>query len=213
MVASQVSWRQSSRSTKGFAGVTAYGTTDCGRVRKHNEDVVGVYNDAGLYVVCDGMGGHAGGEVASSLALSAIHTNMAQSYHSPSSGIQDPARYSRQSLDSAILRANRVVKDRAAKDTALKGMGTTLAAMHVTDAHVAIGHVGDSRVYRWRKHTGLDQLTRDHSLMNQLIDQGELIQPFCPGARETFTCSARMDSRILSTHDELKRFSAHIAMI
>lgn len=134
--------------------------THTGMVRDHNED--SVYPEGsgeggpGLVVaVADGMGGHVGGEVASTTAIEAF-----------AAVDGDP--------EERILSANEAVVDRVEDEPKLAGMGTTLTAVEIVDeGHVVIGHVGDSRAYLHRNGE-LRQITRDHSLVGELVEDGEL---------------------------------------
>jgi len=141
----------------------ADGRSDCGRVRDHNEDTFRIDCDAGLFVVADGMGGHAAGEVASALAVEAIFAALAPG--APDAGCAEA------SLQDAVTHANRVVYENAQVHSERKGMGTTLTLMcwHGTGFH--FGHVGDSRAYRMRDGD-LTQLTRDHTWVNMQVRAG-----------------------------------------
>ena len=132
--------------------------TDVGRVRDHNEDGYLVDNDLGLIAVADGMGGHRGGEVASAAALEAMRI----------------AFVAGASIDEAILVANDAVYDQSVADPNLRGMGTTLTAGSFdNEGRLVLGHVGDSRAYLMRDGE-LDRVTTDHSLVEELIQAGEL---------------------------------------
>jgi protein phosphatase len=140
------------------------GATDTGRVRSDNQDNYLVRDDAGLWVVADGMGGHRGGEVASEIACD----TMARSF----------AHRTVEGLIDAIERANAAVYQAGAGDPELTGMGTTIVALAMVDTDdsdqvLAIANVGDSRIYRF---TGdeLEQLTTDHSLVADLVREGSL---------------------------------------
>src|SRR3954454_10436323 len=142
----------------------AYGfATDVGVVRANNEDTLLV--DDNLFAVADGMGGHAGGEVASLAAVEALRAAYAQHAHTVSGLIE------------AVRIANSAVWDRAAEDSSLRGMGTTVTVVAlVEDAgedHVAIANVGDSRAYLFRDGE-LGMLTDDHSVAEQLVREGRL---------------------------------------
>ncbi len=134
--------------------------TDVGRARDHNEDAFFVDTTAGLLAVADGMGGHQGGEVASATALEALRAAIAEGA----------------SVPDAVRRANQAVHDQAAADDQLRGMGTTLtAATFGDDATLEIAHVGDSRAYLMRDGV-LARITTDHSLVQELVDAGELTE-------------------------------------
>ncbi|MFZ9888466.1 MAG: Stp1/IreP family PP2C-type Ser/Thr phosphatase [Myxococcota bacterium] len=151
--------------------------TDPGLRRSLNEDHYRINEPLGLYVVCDGMGGHAAGEVASRLAADHIEGfvrdtrlgRIAQLPYAP-----DPT-WTRESnrLAMAFRVANRVVYDTAQQNPAFRKMGATGVGALVVGAEVCIAHVGDSRAYRWRDGK-LQLLTRDHSWVNELVDEGKL---------------------------------------
>jgi protein phosphatase len=136
--------------------------TDVGRVRTNNQDQLLVA--APLFAVADGMGGHAAGEVASLTAIEALKSAF--------NGDRSP-----EALVAAAEHANRSVWDRAQADPGLRGMGTTLVALALVEEEgeqqLAIINVGDSRVYLLRDGE-LQQLTTDHSLVQELIDDGQL---------------------------------------
>ena len=134
--------------------------TDPGRKRRRNEDSYLV--EPPLFVVADGMGGAQAGEVASRLAAAAF-----REYHEADELAAEPR------LEAIIQEANRRIHDRAATDTGLSGMGTTVTAALLGENSIAIGHVGDSRAYRIREGR-LEQLTDDHSLVADLIRSGRL---------------------------------------
>src|ERR687885_1713885 len=135
------------------------GVTDKGRKRRRNEDAF--VKEPPLFAVADGMGGAQAGEVASKLAAAALEET-------------DPGSLSgADRLIALIQEANRRVYERSTEDPATSGMGTTMTVALVEDDHVVIGHVGDSRAYRVRDGR-LEQLTEDHSLVNELMKSGKL---------------------------------------
>jgi PPM family protein phosphatase len=135
--------------------------TDAGRRRDHNEDAYLVRPP--VYVIADGMGGHAAGEVASKLAVDSI----AQASLDGEGG--------RAAVLRALEQANRVVFQAASDSGPQHGMGTTCAVLVVGDDVVHVGNVGDSRIYRLREGS-LEQLTRDHTVVAEMVDHG-LIKP------------------------------------
>ncbi len=149
--------------------------TDVGRKRKGNEDSVLTNPEQNLFVVADGMGGHAAGEVASKLAVEAINefvclTSGDQEITWPF-GLEDNISYDGNRLKTAIRYANRKVLDATKDRKDCEGMATTVAAV-LLDGDVAnVAHVGDSRIYRYR-NTELSQLTSDHSWVNEQIQSG-----------------------------------------
>jgi len=142
-----------------MANVTLYARTDVGLVRTNNEDSFLADPARGLAVVADGMGGHAAGEVASKITVDTI----SECLKAPDSIWPfRRAQRRRARIVEAITLANRRVREAAAQDGALAGMGTTVVVLWVQGKSAHVAHVGDSRIYRYRKG-GLVQLTRDHS--------------------------------------------------
>jgi serine/threonine protein phosphatase PrpC len=152
--------------------------TDVGCVRKNNEDAFGYSSQLGLFVVCDGMGGMAAGEVASKLAIDTMHdyfTKAAQNGHFPEVGNRVSGASERSNaLVSAIHTANEAIYSAAtAEGETRRGMGSTIVAV-LADKNLplfSIAHVGDSRIYRIR-HGSLQQLTNDHSLVMEQVRRG-----------------------------------------
>lgn len=149
--------------------VTAVGLTDVGRQRDHNEDSFQVAEELDLYVVCDGMGGHASGEVASEIACAKSVEYVAD--HPVDEGDVDGQA---DMLSKAVQHANDRVYIEGMKDPKLEGMGTTFVGIRCLPTSIVLVHVGDSRIYRWSESDGIEQMTRDHSLLNYKIDRGEL---------------------------------------
>jgi PPM family protein phosphatase len=148
--------------------------THTGRVRDHNEDAVFADMDMGLIVLADGMGGYNAGEVASELAIKTVADMVRAGIDRETrSMVEESSGLMRQSivLRNAIIRANKIIWQTAQSQPQCRGMGTTLAACLFHDDRVSIAHVGDSRVYRLRKNR-FEQLTLDHSLMQELVDRG-----------------------------------------
>ncbi|HSG58188.1 MAG TPA: Stp1/IreP family PP2C-type Ser/Thr phosphatase [Woeseiaceae bacterium] len=148
--------------------------TDTGRVRDHNEDAIGVNPDIGLMVLADGMGGYNAGEVASGIAVQIVSELAFEGANRENRDEIDPhSGMMRQSivLRDAVYRANKIIFQTAQSQTHCEGMGTTIVACMFFDNRVSIAHVGDSRAYRVRDG-GLEQLTMDHSLLQELVDRG-----------------------------------------
>lgn len=135
--------------------------TDTGRHRTHNEDHVGVDAGMGIAVLADGMGGHNAGEVASHLAVDMTLAILRQT----------GSVAARERLETALQAAHASIQEKAATASHLQGMGTTIVATLLDRKTLTYAHVGDSRLYRWCKGH-LDPLTRDHSLLQEFIDQG-----------------------------------------
>jgi PPM family protein phosphatase len=161
----------------GSARVVATGETNVGLKRKHNEDTYAVLDDVHLYVVCDGMGGHASGEVASKMVVDTLREFFEVTNADPEATWpykMDKTRgYEENRLITGIKLANLRIHEAAQKDERLRGMGTTVVAILAVEDGVLVAHVGDSRVYRWRDNE-LEQLTEDHSLLNDYIKMKKL---------------------------------------
>ena len=148
--------------------------TDTGRVREHNEDAIGSNGDIGLMVLADGMGGYNAGEVASGIAVQIVTELAAEGADREARNEVDAhSGFMRQSivLRDAVYRANKIIYQTAQSQTHCEGMGTTIVACMFYDDRVSIAHVGDSRAYRLRGGQ-LDQMTLDHSLLQELVDRG-----------------------------------------
>lgn len=132
--------------------------TDIGQVREHNED--SLLAECPLFVVADGMGGHAAGEVASEIAIESMRKNA-------------PREADCEALAKAVEEANQEIIKAALEGKGKEGMGTTMTAAVIEGSRLCIAQVGDSRAYLL--HNGkLQQITRDHSLMADLIEQGQI---------------------------------------
>jgi protein phosphatase len=154
------------------------GATDVGRARKHNEDYFGLFPELGLFVVADGMGGAAAGEVAAKMAVDlVVEAFVDPDVTRPTTDTRLPTT-EQALLVSAIERANRLIHGAAQSNPGWKGMGSTIAAALVCSERAALAHVGDSRVYRLRGRR-LDLLTEDHSLLNEFVGMG-LVDPEHP---------------------------------
>lgn len=151
--------------------------TDLGRVRKNNEDCLSVDTALQLFVLSDGMGGEAHGEVASNLAVQAVLTHCRQAENSrttPIFGEPSPDISERTNrLASAIHLANKKVFETASANPEQQGMGATIVAAWVDGQKLSIAHVGDSRAYLLRSGA-LEQLTADHSLVAEKVRVGIL---------------------------------------
>jgi PPM family protein phosphatase len=157
--------------------IQAGARTDLGRVRKNNEDCYAIDSSLQLYVLSDGMGGEAHGEVASTLAVQTILTHCRQAENSratPIFGESSPDVSERTNrLASAIHLANRKVFETAASNPEQQGMGATIVAAWIEAQRLSIAHVGDSRAYLLRGGS-MDQLTADHSLVAEKVRVGIL---------------------------------------
>lgn len=151
--------------------------TDVGLKRTNNEDNYAVVHSAGLYVLADGMGGHASGQVASTMCVKHVAQYICEMTRQPGFKLEFPTKpewsFEAKLLANAIMYANERVFIQSCKDRSMEGMGTTVTAIFNAPHGLVLAHVGDSRIYRVRKGE-ITRMTRDHSLMNHLIDKGEL---------------------------------------
>lgn len=150
--------------------------SDVGKRRPHNEDSTLSDADLGLIILADGMGGYKAGEVASAIAVTTIHEAVKSGLRKPPASDKKTAGKgglspSSKVVKKAIIQSNSDIYNAAMKDLQCQGMGTTIIAALFHDNAISIGHVGDSRLYRLRNNL-LQQLTRDHSLLQELIDRG-----------------------------------------
>lgn len=159
--------------------VEVAGKSDVGCVRQNNEDNFGYDSRYGIYVVCDGMGGQAAGEVASKMAVNAVLTYFREAPRNgsfPQVGTPTETASERaNALGSAIQLANAAIYEAAAHHAAHSGMGSTIVGVLVDKGFYSIGHAGDSRIYRVREGV-IEQLTRDHSLVMEQVRRGLLTQ-------------------------------------
>ena len=148
------------------------GATDVGRKRDHNEDAVYLPDETRLAIVADGMGGHAAGDVASKLAVATLLDHFLATDHAQPMTwpykIEHGIVGDIDRMVTGIMLANARIYEKAQNDESCKGMGTTVCALYFLDDTAIIGHVGDSRVYRFRNGE-LTQLTEDHSLINDYV--------------------------------------------
>src|SRR5450759_474028 len=149
--------------------------TDVGCVRTNNEDNLGYDSRYGIYVVCDGMGGQAAGEVASKMGVDTVLTyfrEAAKTHKYPQVGEQVEGVSDRANrLGSSIRLANEAIYQAAVKHVAHSGMGATIVSVLVDSGFFSVGHAGDSRIYLVRAGT-LQQITRDHSLVMEQVRRG-----------------------------------------
>jgi protein phosphatase len=154
--------------------VQAVGLSDTGKVREHNEDSIAWDSEIGLFVLADGMGGYNAGEVASGIAVRTIVNLVREAFAGQElrgvdkvTGLRRPGII----LRDAIARANKIIHQTSKSQTQCEGMGTTVVAALFHDNRMVLAHVGDSRMYRLRRDV-FEQLTMDHSLLQELVDRG-----------------------------------------
>ena len=158
--------------------IEAFGKTDVGRRRKLNEDNLLIDRDTDLYAVCDGMGGHNAGEVASKMAIETLHAFVAKSQGEEKDitwpyGLEPNLSFEANRLKTAIKLANKRIFKAADNREDYTGMGTTLVAALVNDGTLTVGNAGDSRCYMVRAGM-LTQLTRDDSWVSAAWAEGIL---------------------------------------
>ena len=162
---------------KATGGILFWPGTDVGRVRDHNEDSFLVDKKLNLYIVADGMGGHAAGEVASSMAARTVRDALSAERDAIHEFEQGNGATTRKDvlrlLEASVQQACSAVHGEGIRDESKRGMGTTLDAFLVIGTRGFIAHVGDSRIYLIRQGS-VHQLTEDHSLINELLKRGRL---------------------------------------
>ena len=144
--------------------------TDVGLVRKENQDAYRIARGGDVCVVCDGMGGANGGNVASAIAIKVIADRIVDTYRD---GMTETSL--RHMLEAAVSAANIEIFDAAADNLDLRGMGTTVVAVIAGGNKAYIAHVGDSRAYM-AGTGGFDQITLDHSVVQAMVEKGQLTQ-------------------------------------
>lgn len=155
-----------------------WATTDVGRVRDHNEDNFLVDKRMKLFVVCDGMGGHAAGEIASAMSVRVVREVMSAHREVFDRLSRDPDNLANRKsvlnlVEHAIQEACLRVYQSAQEDSSRRGMGTTCSLLLLAEGRGFIGHVGDSRIYLHRQGQ-VHQITEDHSLINEMIRLGKI---------------------------------------
>jgi PPM family protein phosphatase len=140
--------------------------TDKGRKRPSNEDAYALSLELGVYLVCDGMGGAAAGEIASALAVE-------EAMRTLSARLSDECASLRMAAEEAVSAANDAIYSRAQRNPRLSGMGTTLVGLLVRERRAWVVNIGDSRCYRLRNRS-LQQLTDDHSLVEEQVRMGRM---------------------------------------
>ncbi|WP_315114955.1 Stp1/IreP family PP2C-type Ser/Thr phosphatase [uncultured Clostridium sp.] len=143
--------------------------SDIGNYRSVNEDSVGYFksDNFAIYIVADGMGGHNAGEIASKLAVDSIIDSVKKL-----NSIEDGEKL----LESSIKHANNLIYKRSKEKSSLSGMGTTVTTCLVYENKMLIGNVGDSRCYIINKDNNIIKITKDHSLVQQLLDDGTITE-------------------------------------
>jgi len=173
--------------------IEMHAAVDPGRSRSNNEDSVALDAEVSLAVLADGMGGYNAGEVASTMATDFIQTELARWLREAGSHATDAEV--RRAMDICVDNANRAIFNAANTTPQYAGMGTTLVVAVFRDNRLMLGHVGDSRGYRLRGGR-LQQITRDHSLLQEQIDAG-LITP----EQAAFSANKNLVTRAVGVED------------
>ena len=148
--------------------IKTWAITDVGLVRKENQDTYRIARNGGVCVVCDGMGGAAGGRIASTLA--------AETYVAKLDKVLKPdmtPEQLREASSYAVAMANQAVENRAMEDAELSNMGTTLVSAIAYEGGTVITNIGDSRAY-YITEAGITRITKDHSLVESMVDHGDI---------------------------------------
>ena len=149
--------------------------SETGRVRGNNEDAYSCRPELGLFIVCDGMGGERSGEVASRMAVDTILSRLGDSGAAGGASEEDARGFSPQAvrLEAALRAGNEALYEASRANAEHAGMGSTVVSAWITNSVANLAHVGDSRAYLWRGGR-LEQLTRDHSLVEARMQAGLL---------------------------------------
>ena len=175
--------------------IEIHAAVDPGRARSNNEDSVATDDSVALAVLADGMGGYNAGEVASNMATTFIRTELGRWLREASAQASDAEV--RRAMDICVDNANRAIFNAANSNPQYAGMGTTLVVAVFRNERLLLGHVGDSRGYRLRAGR-LQQITRDHSLLQEQIDAG-LITP----EQAAFSANKNLGTRAVGVEDNV----------
>lgn len=157
--------------------ITSCGITDVGLKRGHNEDNFLINDELNLFVVADGMGGHAGGEYASAICVNTVEeivTSIEVAASGDASG-DDPVDIARERLRYALRLAGRRIHEKASVEQEFHGMGTTAVALLMDGPNAVVAHVGDSRLYMMREGN-FEQVTEDHSFVARQVKAGVMTE-------------------------------------
>ena len=155
---------------EGLSKLRIAGCTDTGIRRQHNEDHIGYCQESGIAVLADGMGGHQSGEIASHMAVESVVERLKAMAKSEKAGAITSSQLLHY-VSNTISHSNSMIFQAAEALEKHKGMGTTLVATIIRGSRLYAGHVGDSRLYLYREQS-LSRLTKDHSLVQDLVDRG-----------------------------------------
>ncbi len=193
MVMSTVPIEETGLSVSGGYRIHAVALTDVGRDRSVNEDFMFLDESLELFLVCDGMGGHTNGQLASQMAV----THIVATTKSP-----EAVASAQEQLVLGLQAANKSIYTHAANNADCKGMGTTAVGIRISDKRMQVCHVGDSRLYRLRG-PGLQLLTRDHSLVNLYADNPELEGRMGPATSNVIVRAIGLEPNVGVEHREI----------
>ncbi|KAF3362994.1 putative protein phosphatase 2C-type [Chlamydiales bacterium STE3] len=149
--------------------ISSSGLSDVGLVRQNNEDVWAEIPGLHFYALADGMGGHQAGEIAAREAIDSLCHLVKKSLRGKSKSLEECGAL----IKTAFEQVNTYVYKMGRSSSDFKGMGTTLCSIYLSETGVVFAHVGDSRIYRYRKGS-LEQITKDHSLICELVELGQI---------------------------------------
>lgn len=149
--------------------ISSCGLSDVGLVRQNNEDVWAELPDLRFFALADGMGGHQAGEVAAREAIETLCRLIKKNFKGNAKPLEECSAL----IKTSFEQVNNYVYKLGRSSSDLKGMGTTLCSLFISDEGVVFAHVGDSRIYRLRNNR-LEQLTKDHSLIRELVELGQI---------------------------------------
>ncbi|MBF0319411.1 MAG: Stp1/IreP family PP2C-type Ser/Thr phosphatase [Nitrospirae bacterium] len=197
--------------------IMAGGQTDKGMKRPKNEDNFAIEHEAGLFVVADGVGGSACGEVASKMAVEIIggyFKNGEKTKFEPNNEYLDKYSYTTNAVSSAIKQANKQIYNAAKGNPKLSGMATTIVAAAISGDRLSIAHAGDSRLYLIRGNT-IEQLTDDHSLIAEQIRKGMMTKEEAHevGMRNVITQSLGYNPDIEVDLDEMTVYGGDVLLL
>ena len=180
-----------------------YSKSDIGMVRETNQDDLyceAISNDTAWVVVCDGMGGANGGDIASSIAVRVIKEYLRNSFNTEE--ILDSIK---NTMEKAINKANKEICMSAAEDSSLVGMGTTVVTALINNGRLYVSHVGDSRAYVTSKERIL-QVTEDHSVVQEMINKGQITQEQAEThpQKNIITRALGINSEVVVEHTEIE---------
>lgn len=170
------------------------GISDIGLIRDHNEDVWAAYPERGFFILADGMGGHAAGEVAATESTSFLYDLVKKWHPTKQTSPDEVVAFFR----DAVAKVNASIYNKGQLEASLSGMGTTICALYIHQMYAIVAHVGDSRIYRLREGM-LEQLTEDHSLVSELVSLGAMKADEC----ETFPFKHIL-TRAIGTHPSVE---------